>query len=652
MKKSIIIITVLFLCFSLNAQQINYNFYYYFGEKIYLTEKTDKMFIKLSEDADKQELLAIILADDSIKLSAGYEKYFGLSAILEAKENINISPAILNKYRFNKNIISAQLMLEYKNTLLLGLIDEFIVKLKPTTSLKQLQSLMSKYSCLIVKESPYVKNQYLVSVSKTSALNALQTANLFYETGLFEFSTPNFVVINPLCSIDTYFDDQWGLKNTGQYGGEAGADINVECAWEITQGYDKIEVAVIDNGVDLTHPDLEPNLLFGHTTFDNSAGAPMAPHKGHGTACAGIIGAVKDNGAGIAGVAPDCRIIPININKYFVDDSSDVEDAANAIYWAFIDGNADVISNSWSCPVSPSITNAINAAVTEGRGGKGCVVVVSAGNAINLGDPVGFPANLPNVIAVGAMSPCGERKYAEVIDPKPYGPPYLQSSSCDGEWYWSSNYGNELDVIAPGVLISTTDVQNNGGINPDNPLHLRNNGTILTADYADTDYTVWFHGTSAACPHVAGVAALILSVNPNLTWQEVKNIIESTAQKTRTDLYAYSTTAGRPNGTWHEEVGYGLVNACEAVQAACAATPNIFENEIVTTNTIITSCEDLYVQNVIVQNGATLTLRALGDINIQNVNVINNSKLILDAGGDVNIISDFDVELGSELEIR
>jgi len=161
MKKIITIITVLFLCFSLNAQ-----FYYYKGERIYLTEKTNKMFIKLAQDADKQKLLSVINADDSVKLSVEDKEYFGFSAILEAKNGMNISASTLNKYRNNPNIMSAELMLLYNDRLLQGIIDEFIVKLKPTTSLKQLQGLMSDYDCVIIEESPYVDNEYLISIHK------------------------------------------------------------------------------------------------------------------------------------------------------------------------------------------------------------------------------------------------------------------------------------------------------------------------------------------------------------------------------------------------------------------------------------------------------------------------------------------------------
>jgi subtilisin family serine protease len=285
----------------------------------------------------------------------------------------------------------------------------------------------------------------------------------------------------------------------------------------------------------------------------------------------------------------------------------------DAFKWIIQNGNADVISNSWGGVVDyPFLTELIDSVVTYGRNGLGSVVVFSSGNNST---SVEYPALLPNVIAVGAISPCGERK---------------SSTSCDTETTWGSNYGPELNIVAPGVLVSATDRLGTQGYNPDDPIHPDCGGTILTSDYSNQDYTVWFNGTSAACPHVAGVAALILSVNPDLTGQQVRDIIESTAQKVRPDLYTYSTTSGHPNGTWNSQMGYGLVNAYAAVQAACPTMVN-FTNRTVTSNTTVVSC---------------------GDINVQNVTVTNGAKLTLDAAGEVNIISDFDVELGSEFEIK
>jgi hypothetical protein len=92
-------------------------------------------------------------------------------------------------------------------------------------------------------------------------------------------------------------------------------------------------------------------------------------------------------------------------------------------------------------------------------------------------------------------------------------------------------------------------------------------GTYIRTTDRQGSYT-WFNGTSAACPHVAAVAGLVLSINPNLKVLQVNDIIEQSAQKVRTDLYTYQYTGDRPNGTWNQEIGYGLVNAANAVYLA------------------------------------------------------------------------------------
>ena len=261
---------------------------------------------------------------------------------------------------------------------------------------------------------------------------------------------------------------------------------------------------------------------------------------------------------------------------------------------------------SFQCDPLNALNVAIDSAVVYGRNNKGCILVAASGND-NLAT-VNYPASLNNVIAVGAISQCGTRK-RKSSDPA--------RVSCDGETDWGSNYGTALDVVAPGVKIYTTDLQGDAG----------NNNASGTAG----DYYASFNGTSSACPHVAGVAALVLSVNPNLTGQQVRNVIESTAQKV--GGYSYVTTSGRPNGTWINQMGYGLVNAYAAVQAVCATIPPPanFINQIVTTNTNVTHC---------------------GDINVANVTVTNNAKLTLQPAGDVIFTGDLDLTSGTELEIK
>jgi len=626
--KNTIFISILCAVFSVSlyAQQNNKDYYYYQGEKTFLQQSANRIFLKFAQNTNKEQVLSLINSNSSLQLVSNKSidrDYFDF-VVLETKNGDDISSAVVKSLKASPIIISATPLFLY-NEFVQGLADEFVVKLKPTTSYIQLQKLVEKNNCFIEEETQFVKNQFLISVSKNSNLNALEMSRLFYETNLFEFSEPNFMLFNAFYSNDTYFDEQWALENTGQSGpnnvnGIPGIDIKAEQAWTIALGTG-IKVAVIDAGVDLTHPDLEDNILlpgYEHPSSGNNNGAAVISQDIHGTPCAGIIGAIKDNNKGTVGVAPNCSIKPARIStgggyEYMLN----IYWASTAIDWAWQSG-ADVISCSWGGGSNnQSVTDAINRATTQGRGNKGCVVVVASGNENS--STVNFPARLPNVIAVGAVDRCGVRSGRIDIVP----------NSCD-PWntgsYPGSTYGTALSVVAPGTNIYTTDRQDSLGYN--------------TASGTIGDYYCCFGGTSAACPHVAGVAALILSVKPNFTWLQVRDIIEKTAQKVNVydsisnpTGYVYTNnTVVHPNGTWSDEIGYGLVDAYTAVH--CLVPLNF--TQTVTTNTNVTHCSDIYAQNVII-DGATLTLETVGSINIQNVTVKNNGKLILDAGGEVTL---------------
>ena len=316
---------------------------------------------------------------------------------------------------------------------------------------------------------------------------------------------------------------QWSLSNNGQRWGTSGMDLKAASAWGKVPATSNVTIAIVDEGVQLDHPDLMAKLVDGYDATAHGSGGGPSGDEAHGTNCAGIAAALTNNSLGVAGVAPNCKIMPVRI---FYGGSTTDAWIADGISWATSHG-ADVLSNSWGGGTPATVvTNAITNAKTTGRGGKGCVVCFSSGN--NNG-AVSYPANLGNVLAVGAMSPTGERK---------------SPNSSDGEYWWGSNFGAELDIVAPGTLCYSTDLTGAAG-------------------YWNGDYFPNFNGTSAACPHVAGVAGLVLSRNTNMTATRVENALVSSAR----DL----NTPG-----WDPQTGYGLVNAYEAVlKASGSSVPSL-----------------------------------------------------------------------------
>jgi subtilisin family serine protease len=460
-----------------------------------------------------------------------------------------------------------------------GITNNFYVKLFGLDDLENLQNMAELYGIQVLGYNRFMPLWFTLSCTKDTPFDALTAANLFHSTNMYAHSEPEFLYHNLQSSNDTYFDNQWGLKNTGQYGGGAGVDINAEAAWTITTGSPDIKVAVFDHGFEMNHPDLESN-VYGTGYDATTSTSPSVVRGSHGTACAGIVGAMQNNQLGISGIAPNSKLMSISVNLEFSDTPQQL---ANGFNWAWQNG-ADIISNSWGGYAQSSIIDdAITNTLINGRMGKGTIIIFASGNENNTA--IRYPGNSnPEILVVGATSPCGERK-------NPY--------SCDRE-SWGGCYGETLDICAPGVLIPTTDRQG-------------------TAGYSYTeDYTMNFNGTSSACPHVAGVAALILSVNPYLTGCQVRNIIESTAQKV--GGYSYQNTAGRDNGTWNNEMGYGLVDAYAAVMKAL---DGLIQNRTYN-DTIVESFEQIHAGDsvtaaipngdVVISTGANVSFQASNEI--------------------------------------
>lgn len=312
---------------------------------------------------------------------------------------------------------------------------------------------------------------------------------------------------------DTFFPAQWGLER-----------INAPRAWSLSEGDPNIVIAVLDQGVELGHPDLNMWPLSYSTITHTNDGSPVG---NHGTACAGIIGAKTDNSAGVSGLAGKCRIMAIATN--FAD-----TEVAEGLYFA-ADNGARVVSMSFGVYPSWMIWNfAIIEAALQYCQDKNVVLVAATGNENQ--NVSRFPATDPRTIGVGGSNRDDVRKA-------------IGDTSIEN--WWGACYGPDVDVVAPCLEIPTTD-------------------RLAGAGYTLTDYDMRFNGTSAATPHVAGLAGLIISVNPALSYAEVRQIISLTTDKINVASYTYLPTAGKPYGSWNDQVGYGRINAERAILVACS----------------------------------------------------------------------------------
>lgn len=380
---------------------------------------------------------------------------------------------------------------------------------------------------------------------------------------MVEFSTPDFISYAEFYQTipnDTYFSNQVTCHNTGQtfndgHSGTNDADIDAPEAWEMTTGSNDVIIAVLDQGVTSNHPDL-PNtrqvrLNGSDFTSDDDNPSPVG-NENHGNACAGVIAATMNNNQGIAGIAPACRIMPIRM--------SDVGPSvvADAIEFA-VDNGADILSNSWGWGTTdpnryPEVVTAINYAISNNR-----VVIFAAGNSADHDDNydgyVGFPANveITGVITVGASD-----RYDHQANYSPTSDPESEDNQIIDIVAPSNRSMPWQDIEGETYEMWTIDIPGNAGYNPwhgpDTPPNI--NEVLPNSGTNYLYYTGRFGGTSHSCPVVAGVAALVLSANQDLTYMDVFNILTATAD----EVGGYTYTNG-----WSDELGYGRVNACGAV---------------------------------------------------------------------------------------
>ena len=359
----------------------------------------------------------------------------------------------------------------------------------------------------------------------------------YKNTHLFEYVEPDFIghgggkkITLQTIPDDTYFSRQYGLYNDGSFSSSpalSGADIDMTLGWDIEKGNESVIVAVLDTGVKLDHPEFRgriwenTNEISNGIDDDNNGyvddinGWDFANNdhdpsddQGHGTNVTGIIGANANNSQGYSGVDWNCKLM---IGKVLGENNQGYYSWwIDAIYYA-VDNGAKIINMSLG---GSSFSNAMKEAIDYAYT-NGVTVVASMMNYNN--DTTYYPAGYQKTIAVGATNAKDERSS-----------PFSWSSTS------GSNYGNHIDVVAPGSYIF--------GLN----------------HQSDTNYNYYWGGTSQAAPLVAGLSSLLLAQNSTRTPDDIRNIIRSTAE----DQVGRSSEDIAGFDHYH---GYGRINAYQAL---------------------------------------------------------------------------------------
>jgi len=353
---------------------------------------------------------------------------------------------------------------------------EILVKFKPAVKPKEVRQIFAKHS--LVQRKLIEKLQgHLMKIPEEKTIEEM-IQELKKDPDVI-YAEPNFT-LQSLSTLpdDEYFDRQWATNK-----------IELNNAWDLEKGNADVTIAVLDSGIDLDHPDLKQNIIPGYDFVNDNSDA--WDDNGHGTAIAGVIGAIGDNSEGIAGVDWQSKLIPLKVVDG--DGIGTYYDVAQGIIYA-ADHNARIINLSiGGYAYSYALKDAVDYALE-----KGCVLVAAVGND-GIDAPM-YPAAYEGVIGIAATDS------QDRIDK-------------------NSNYGDFVDLAAPGLSIYTTEPEGRYGYNS---------------------------GSSLACSHTAGLVGLILSSNPSLSKDNIEGILYDSCDYIKED----------------NSYGHGRINAYRALLAA------------------------------------------------------------------------------------
>jgi subtilisin family serine protease len=470
--------------------------------------------------------------------------------------------------------------------------DRLVILADPEQRAAVVAAVLAKTDGHLVRTSA-LPGAALVEVGAAVGFSAVRAAQELTHDGLPGLRAAEPQLYRELAPLQTAWDDpdypdQWHLGRhpdaTSSVPGMA--SIDATGAWAVTEGSPDVLVAVFDSGIEVTHPELAPNVVGGIDVIDDdddaspgcspynngtepSSNCPdNAPFRdAHGTSVSGLITAVGNNGLSGVGVCPTCKLLPVRFLGAGLEPSLTTAEA----FVLAVDDGAAVINNSWGpggsiyFPVSLAVLTAWELARTEGRDGLGTVITFAAGNETNNVNLHAYAAH-PATLAIAA------------------------STSID-DWAVYSNYGAQIDVAAPSA----------GQFDGVDDAGLVCTDALGSDGYTSGDTNPGFSGTSGASPVAAGVAALVIAAQPELTSAQVRLALTSTADKIAADQIDWLSVVGQDieaafayNTVGHSiGFGYGRVNAASAVVADVGAlggecTPDCAECDAL--DRCLTSC--------------------------------------------------------------
>lgn len=440
------------------------------------------------------------------------------------------------------------------------LTDEIVVQFREEQAEVSAEALAKLHGLRVLRWLPYAPGTAVFQLAECAGYEVLDLCALVEREDAVVSAEPNLVTT----AVDDFTPNDFLFGSQPHH-----TIIDTPGAWEISLGDHEVIIAVVDSGCDIDHPDFTTALAAGwakiYQPFDFVAMDTDPTAGAHGTKSSGIAAALADNGEGIAGVAPECRLMPIRRPSGGTD-----TDYADMYVWiaglnpnsttpgfpAQINRGADVISNSFGLYQNslPNVMkSALDTVTNSGRGGNGCTIVFSVGNQ-----------NQDFTVTTGPVA--GARQWAAynrtiAVASSAISPPDASEVKVS-----TSSFGPAVDVCAPGG--------GPGGGAETRTLSTDNVGSGDTAGSAtatSNDYDD-FGQTSCACPQVAGVAGLMLSSNPYLAWTDVKDILRGTAVKidfTNTSAVGqWVDNDGDGIKEYSQWYGFGRIDARGAVQEA------------------------------------------------------------------------------------